>query len=464
MVGSGPNGLSAAIALARTGRSVLVLEAAPVPGGGARSAPLTLPGFIHDVCSAVYPLAAASPFFRSLPLADHGLRWIQPPRPLAHPFDDGTAAGVERGRAETQRRLGADGAAWSRVFGGLADEWDTLLPDLLGAPLRWPSHPFRLARFAWRAALPAARLARRAFRAEPARALLAGLAAHAALPLDTPFTSSFGLVLGAAAHAVGWPIAAGGGQAVTDALLGVFCSLGGEVVTEAPVESVEELPPSRAVLLDLTPRQVLRVAGGRLHGRYRRRLERYRYGPGVFKLDLALDGPVPWRAGECALAGTLHLGGTLDEIAASEAAVARGEHHERPFVLAAQPSRFDPSRAPAGRHTLWAYCHVPNGSRRDMTEAVLGQVERFAPGFRSRILAVHAADTARLEAGNPNYVGGDINGGAQDFDQLFGRPDWRRVPYATPARGLYICSSATPPGGGVHGMCGYHAAKAALRD
>jgi phytoene dehydrogenase-like protein len=466
IVGSGPNGLSAAVALARAGRSVLVLESAPSPGGGARSALLTLSGFVHDVCAAVHPMAATSPFFRSLPLdeGEHGLSWIHPPFPLAHPFDDGTAAVLARSIEETQRRLGTDGAAWGRVFGSLAESWHALAPDLLGPPLRWPDHPWQLARFGLRAAQPADRLARRAFRTEKARALFAGLAAHVAMPLETPFTAAFGLVLGAAAHAVGWPLARGGSQTVVDALLRILCSLGGEVITDFHVDRLQDLPPARSVLLDLTPKQVLAVAGNRLGGRYRRRLERYRYGPGVFKLDLALDGPVPWTAPECAQAGTLHLGGTLAEIALSEAAAWRGVHSERPFVLAVQPSLFDPTRAPAGKHTFWAYCHVPSGSQRDMTEAILGQVERFAPGFRSRILAIRTMDTLRLEAYNPNYVGGDINGGAQDFDQLFGRPAWRRVPYATPSRGLYICSSATPPGGGVHGMCGYWAAQAALRD
>jgi phytoene dehydrogenase-like protein len=463
VVGSGPNGLAAAVALARAGRSVLVLEAAPEPGGGARSASLTLSGITHDVCAAVLPMAAGSPFFRSLPLAENGLAWIHPPLPLAHPLDDGTAAVLARSIDDTARGLGDDGAAWRRLFGRLADRWDLMVDDLLGPPLRVPAHPVELARFGLRGAWPASALARRAFRGEKARALFAGLAAHSILPLEKPLSAAFGLVLGAAGHAVGWPIARGGTQAVVDALVRVLRSLGGEVATGVRVERLDDLPPARSVLLDLTPRQVLAVAGGRLAGGYRRRLERYRYGPGVFKIDVALDGPVPWTAPECAQAGTLHLGGTLAEIAAGEAAVWRGVHPERPFVLAAQPSLFDPTRAPPGRHTFWAYCHVPNGSQTDMTDPILRQVERFAPGFRARILALRAMDTVRMEAYNANYVGGDINGGAQHFDQLFGRPAWRRVPYATPAPGLYICSSATPPGGGVHGMCGYWAAQAVLR-
>jgi phytoene dehydrogenase-like protein len=464
VVGSGPNGLAAALTLARAGRSVLVLEAASTPGGGARSAALTLPGFIHDVCSAVHPLAAGSPFFRELPLRENGLSWIHSPLALAHPFDDGSAATVARSLDETALLLGPDGPAWRRVFGRLTTRWDALAPEILAPPLRVPRHPVELARFGLRAARPAAALARRAFRTEKARALFAGLAAHASLPLEMPFSAAFGLVLGASAHAVGWPIPRGGSQTITSALVRLLGSLGGELVVDAPVTRLEDLPPARVVLLDVTPRQALAICGERLGGRYRRRLERYRYGPGVFKLDLALDRPAPWAAPECARAATVHLGPSLDEIAAGEAATWRGEHAARPFVLVAQPSLFDPTRAPAGRHTLWAYCHVPNGSTVDMKPAILRQLERFAPGLETRILAARATDTAALEAYNPNDVGGDINGGAQDFDQIFGRPAWRRTPYATPVRGLYLCSSATPPGGGVHGMCGHLAAQAALRS
>ena len=463
VVGAGPNGLAAALTMAEAGRSVLVVEAAPTIGGGTRTAELTLPGFRHDVCSAIHPLGLGSPFFRRLPLAEHGLQWIQPPVAAAHPLDDGTAAALFPSLEDTARALGEDGPAWRRLFGGLAARWEALAPEVLGPLLRVPRHPFAMAAFGLRGARPAATLARRVFRTERVRALFAGLAGHAVMPLERPFSASFALVLGALGHAVGWPLPRGGSQAIPDALCALLRARGGEIVTEALVASISELPPARALLFDVTPRQLVAIAGARFPAPYRRRLERYRYGPGVFKLDLALDGPVPWRAAECAGAGTVHLGGTLDEVAASEAAVSRGEHPERPFVLAAQQSLFDPTRAPAGKHTLWAYCHVPNGSTFDMTDRILAQVERFAPGFRDRILRVSARGPAALEAYDPNFIGGDIGGGMHDLDQIFGRPAWRRVPYETPATGIYICSSSTPPGGGVHGMCGMRAAQAALR-
>ena len=464
VVGSGPNGLAAAVTLANAGRSVLVVEAAPTIGGGSRTAELTLPGFHHDVCSAIHPLGLGSPFFRSLPsLAEHGLQWVHPPAALAHPLDDGRALLLRQSLDETAAGLGPDGASWRALFGPLARGWDPMSHDLLRPLLRVPRHPFRMARFGWYAWPSAESLARRRFSTPGVRALFAGLAGHSILPLDRPFTASFGLVLGMTAHALGWPMARGGSQKIVDALAGLLRARGGEVVTDARVENVDELPPSRVVMLDLTPRQVLRVAGHRLPESYRRGLEAYRYGPGVFKLDLALDGPVPWSAPECAQAGTVHLGPTLEEILESENAAWRGVHADRPLVLVAQQSLFDPTRAPAGKHTLWAYCHVPHGSPEDMTETVLRQVERFAPGVRDRILAVNGISAAAYEAYDANYVGGDINGGAQDFDQLFGRPLWRRVPYRTPAHGLFLCSSSTPPGGGVHGMCGFLAARAALR-
>jgi phytoene dehydrogenase-like protein len=465
VVGAGPNGLAAAVTLAGAGASVLVLEAAPTVGGGSRTAELTLPGFRHDVCSAIHPLGVGSPFFRSLgpALAEHGLAWVHPPAALAHPLEDGRALLVRQSLDQTAAGLGPDGGAWRALFEPLARDWPVLSPDLLGPLLRVPSRPFRMLRFGWRAWRSAEGLARSAFRTAGVRALFAGLAAHSILPIERPFTASFGLVLGMTAHALGWPVARGGSQRIADALAALLVARGGEVVTGARVETLDALPPARVVLLDLTPRQVVRLAGHRLPARYRRRLERYRYGPGVFKLDIALEGPVPWTAPECAEAGTVHLGPTLEEIAASESAPWRGVQAERPFVLVAQQSLFDPSRAPAGRHTLWAYCHVPHGSAADMTEPILRQLERFAPGLRARILAVNRIGPAAYEAYDANYVGGDINGGAQDFDQLFGRPAWSRVPYATPARGLFLCSSSTPPGGGVHGMCGYHAAQAALR-
>jgi phytoene dehydrogenase-like protein len=461
VVGAGPNGLAAAIELARAGLSVRVLEAADTIGGGARSAELTLPGFVHDLCSAIHPLGIASPFFRTLPLADHGLQWIEPPAALAHPFEDGTAALLERSSEAAMHTLGEDDQRWQRVFAPLARNAEMLLADVLG-PLRVPSHPIVLARFASRAAPPATMLARLSFRGEKTRGLFAGLAAHAMLPLERPPSAAFGLMLGLLGHAVGWPFPRGGSQALSDALASYLRSLGGEIETGRHVESLEELHDSRLVLLDVAPRGLLGLAGDRLPDRYRRRLERYRYGPGVFKLDWALDGPIPWQAAACGRAATVHLGATLDEIATSEAAPARGEIAERPYVLLAQQSLFDSTRAPAGQHTAWAYCHVPNGSRVDMTNRIESQVERFAPGFRERILARSARGPSDLERENANYVGGDINGGLADLRQLVTRPVPSWTPYSTPLPGVFLCSASTPPGGGVHGMCGYHAARAAL--
>jgi len=462
VVGSGPNGLAAAITMARAGRSVLVLEAREAIGGGCRSAELTLPGFVHDVCSAIHPLGLGSPFFKTLPLGDHGLEWIHPPAPVAHPLDDGTAVVIERSVEETAAGLGPDAAAYRRLMGPLSAEWDALAPELL-APLHLPRHPLAMARFGLMAIRSASGFAQARFRGERARAVFAGIAGHSILPLERTATAAIGLVLGALTHAVGWPLPRGGSRRIADALAAHLRSLGGEIRTGSPVESLDALPPARAVLCDVTPRQLLKLAGDRLRGRYRRGLERYRYGPAAFKLDFALSGPIPWKAAECARAATVHLGGTLDEIAASEAAVGRGEHPDRPFVLLVQPSLFDASRAPAGRHTVWAYCHVPNGSTFDMRARIEAQIERFAPGFGDLVLARSVLTPARLQELNANYVGGDINGGAQDLGQMFTRPVARIVPYSTPVRGLYICSSSTPPGGGVHGMCGYHAARAALR-
>jgi len=461
VVGSGPNGLSAAITLARAGRSVLVLEANDTVGGGARSAELTLPGFTHDVCSAVHPLAAGSPFFRTLPLAEHGLEFIHPPAPLAHPLDDGTAVVLERSVEETCENLGRDAASYCKLIRPLVKDWGLLEAELLSPP-RLPRHPLALARFGLRGLRSASGLAESRFEGTRARALFAGLAAHSTLPLERVPSAAFALVLGVTAHAVGWPVPRGGAQRIADALAAYLRSLGGEVVTGVRVESVDDLPPARVVLCDITPRQLVRLAGRRLPEGYKRKLGRYRYGPAAFKVDWALDGPVPWAAKECARAATVHLGGTFEEIAASERAPWEGKCAERPFVLLAQPSLFDPTRAPAGKHTAWAYCHVPNGSGFDMTELIEGKVERFAPGFRARVLARHVTTPAALELKNANLVGGDINGGAQDIRQLFTRPTWRL--YSTPAEGLYICSSSTPPGGGVHGLCGYFAAQKALRD
>ena len=463
VVGAGPNGLAAAIELARAGRSVLVLERAGVVGGGTRTAELTLPGFRHDVCSAIHPLAAGSPFLRSLALHRFGLELLEPPVQAAHPLDDGSAVAVHRSVDQTAAGLGIDAAAYASLIGPLAREWDALAEIVLGPP-RLPRHPALAARFGLNGLQPADVLARRVFGGERARALLAGMAAHSIQPLSAPGTAAFGLVLLALAHATGWPVARGGSAAIASALRACLEALGGELETGREVRSLRDLPPARAVLFDLTPRQLLSICGpGDLPSSYRRALARFRYGPGAFKLDYALSGPVPWQAAECRAAGTVHLGGTLAEISASEAAVAAGRHPERPYVLVAQPAVIDPSRAPGGGHTLWAYCHVPNGSSADMTAAIEAQIERFAPGFADLVLARAARGPAQLEADNPNYVGGDINAGAATLRQTLARPVVRLNPYATPNRALFVCSASTPPGGGVHGMCGYHAARAALR-
>jgi phytoene dehydrogenase-like protein len=439
-----------------------VLEAAETAGGGMRSAELTLPGFVHDVCSAIHPWPLASPFLSTLPLAEHGVELVHPPAPLAHPFDDGSAAVLERSVDQTAASLGADARAYRGLMGPFVRAVHDLLEGALTPPFP-PRHPLLLARLGLVGVRSAVGLARSRFDEPKAGGLFAGLAAHSMLSLRAPVSASFGIMLGVVGHAYGWPLVRGGSQKLADGLASYLRSLGGEIETGRLVESVDELPAARAVLLDLTPRGLARVAGSRLPGRYLRRLERYRYGPGVFKLDWALDGPVPWRSLECARAATIHLGGTLDEVAASEEAVARGAEPERPFVLLAQQSLFDPSRAPEGKHTLWGYCHVPNCSDADMTERIEQQIERFAPGFRELVLARSVMTPADVERYNPNYVGGDINGGLQDLRQLFARPAPRLVPYSTPAPGIYVCSSSTPPGGGVHGMCGYLAAQASLR-
>ena len=461
VIGAGPNGLAAAITLAQAGKSVVVFEANPTLGGGVRSAELTLPGYTHDLCSSVYPLAIGSPFFRTLPLHNHGLEWVEPPVPLAHPLDDGGAVLLHRSVNETMQGLSQDADAYRKVFGWLADCWDGLDADIL-APPHAPRHPLQLVRFGYSAIQPARRLATERFSGLRARALFAGIAAHSMLPLDRFGSAAFGLVLGAAAHAFGWPLVRGGAQRLADALSAYFMSLGGEIVLGRSVGSLEELPQSRAVLCDLTPRQVATIADARLAAGYRQRLSRFRYGMGAYKIDWALSAPVPWRAPECSLAATIHLGGSLEEIAASEAAAWNGEHARRPFVLIVQPSLFDDSRAPIGKHTLWGYCHVPNGSASDMTENIETQIERFAPGFRDCVLARTIAPPAELERRNANLVGGDINGGAPDIRQLFLRPN--RKLYSTSEKGLYLCSASTPPGGGVHGMCGHFAARRALRE
>jgi phytoene dehydrogenase-like protein len=460
VVGSGPNGLAAAITLARAGRSVLVVEAADTVGGGTRSAELTLPGFVHDVCSAIHPLAKASPCFAELPLEQYGVDFVEPPAPLAHPLDDGTAVLLERSVEVTAGGLGQDAEAYQKLMAPLVEGADRLQPFLLGyRPI--PRRPILTARFGLLALRSAVGLAKR-FKGQRARALFAGLAAHSIQDLHRSPTASFGLVLALFGHRHGWPLVRGGSQQLADALAAHLRSLGGELQLGTQVDSVDELPDSDVKVLDVTPRQLVWIAGHCLPGRYIRALRRYRYGPGVFKVDWALDGPVPWAAPECARAATVHIGGTLEEIAASEAAIWRGEEAERPFVLVAQQSLFDQTRAPEGKHTLWAYCHVPNGSDADMTERIEAQIERFAPGFRELILERSIRRPADIERENENYVGGDINGGVQDLRQLYTRPAIRLNPYSTPVRGLYLCSSSTPPGGGVHGMCGYWAARSAL--
>jgi phytoene dehydrogenase-like protein len=468
VIGAGPNGLAAAVTLARAGRSVVVLEASDTPGGGARSKELTLPGFVHDVCSAIHPLGVASPFFRTLPLAEHGLEWVHPDAPVAHPLPDGTAVMLERSLEATAVSLGEDGAAWRRLVGPLVNRWDGLAEAMLGPMVRVPRHPLTLARFGVRAVWPAATLARRLFSGERARAVFTGLAAHAILDLRAPLTGVFGVMFAASAHAAGWPAVRGGSQCLIDALVSYLRSLGGEVVTGHRVTSLAELPPSRAVLFDLTPRQALDIAGDQIPPGYRRRLARFRYGPGSFKLDYALDGPVPWKAEECTRAASVHVCGSWDEVVAAEADVYRGRHPERPYLLCTQPSLFDDRRAPSGRHTFWAYCHVPSGSAVDVTGAVEAQLERFAPGFRDRVLARHVMTPADIEAYDANYVGGDIAGGSHGGLQLIGRPVFSPNPYRVPLEGrsapaAFLCSSSTPPGAGVHGMCGWWAALAALR-
>jgi phytoene dehydrogenase-like protein len=464
VVGSGPNGLAAAITLAQAGLAVVVFEAKDTIGGGSRSMELTLPGFVNDVCSAIHPLALDSPFFRSLPLEQYGLEMIHPLAPLAHPLDDGTAVMLERSIEMTAAGLGSDAKAYRKLMTPLVDDWSKIEGIVL-APLGPQSflHPFALANFGFKAIRSAKGLYESLFKEERARAIFAGISAHSLLPLEQPPSAGAGLLLGILGHAIGWPMPRGGSQKIADALEGYFLSLGGEIHTGVEVKSLETLPPARVILCDVTPRQLLRIAGDRLPDRYQRQLLRYRYNPGIFKIDLALDGPIPWKAQECLRAGTVHVGGTLPEIAAAEHAAGHGEHPEKPFVLLAQQSLFDPTRAPAGKHTVWAYCHVPNGSTFDMTERIEAQIERFAPGFRDRILARRTMTPLELERYNANYIGGDINGGVQDLWQFFTRPAIRPVPYSTPAKNLFICSSSTPPGGGVHGMCGYYASQAALR-
>lgn len=463
VIGSGPNGLAAAIRIAQTGRSVAIYEAKSTIGGGMRSAELTLPGFIHDVCSAIHPLGLGSPFFLSLPLKKYGLDWIHPPAALAHPFDDGTTAILWKSIEATANTLKSDGKAYKKLIIPFVNNWHKLKKTLLG-PLCIPEHPWLTARFGMQAFRSAKGLAESSFQTPLARAFFAGLAAHSIMPIENKLTAAIGLILGILGHVVGWPIPRGGSQNIANALAGYFLALGGKIYTDTPIETLDALPSSPIILCDVTPKQLIKIAGSRLPVAYRKKLERYRYGPGIFKVDWALSSPIPWKSKDCQQAGTIHIGGTLEEIQLSEDLVWAGKTPEKPFTLLAQQSLFDSTRAPDGKHTGWSYCHVPNGCKFDMTDKIEAQIERFAPGFRDCILAKSTKGPLEMEAYNANYIGGDINGGIQDIYQLFSRPVLFPTPYSTPVKGLYLCSSSTPPGGGVHGMCGYHAACTALND
>ncbi len=461
VIGAGPNGLAAAIVLAQAGLQVEVYEAEAQPGGGARTLPLTLPGFLHDFGSAVHPMALGSPFFSSLPLEKYGLEWIQPSAPLAHPLDDGTAVILERDLTDAERAFGEDGKQWRRLFGSFAEHWTELAPQLLAPVSLLPRHPFLMARLGLLGISSANSAAQIWFRNPRTRALFAGLAAHSLLSLEEPLTAAFGIMFAVTAHAVGWPIPRGGAQSITNALCAYLAELGGKVIASSRVENLNSLGKFDLALCDLTPKQLLRIAGDRLTASYKHKLERYRYGPGVFKVDYALSSPIPWTAAECARSATVHLGGTLEEIVHSEDAMTHGHHAERPFVLLSQPTLFDPSRAPEGKHIAWAYCHVPNGSEFDMLPRLEAQIERFAPGFRDCVLERRVFSPAALQAMDANLVGGDIGGGLTNLRQFLFRPTMRQ--YATSARDIYLCSSSTPPGAGVHGMCGYNAAMRALK-
>ncbi|MGH9270278.1 MAG: phytoene desaturase family protein [Ilumatobacteraceae bacterium] len=462
VVGSGPNGLVAAITLARTGRRVVVFEGANTPGGGCRTAELTGPGFRHDVCSSVLPLGIGSPALRDLPLERHGVRWVHPDTAMAHPVGRGAAL-LHHSLEGTVAGLGRDGRAWRRMVAPFLAGRRGLIDDLL-SPLSVPRHPISLARFGMFGVWGATTVARATLGTDEGAAMLAGLAAHSVLPIDRPITTGFALTLGALAHVVGWPFAAGGAQSITDALVAILAEHGGEVVCGQRIERLSDLPPAPITMADVSPGQLIAIAGDQLPARYVRRLRRFRHGPGAFKVDYALAGPVPWTDDAVARAGTVHLGGTLAEVAAAEAAVGRGQHPEAPFVLAAQASPFDPTRAPAGQHTLWAYTHVPAGSTVDMTARIEAQIERFAPGFGDLVIDRHVMGPAEIEARNPNDIGGDITGGMNDWRQFVSRPVLALRPWRTPIKGLYLCSASTPPGGGVHGMCGLHAASCALKD
>lgn len=463
VVGSGPNGYAAAIMLQQKGLSVLILEAEKEVGGGVRSAELTLPGFIHDICSTIHPLTVGSPFLSTLPLNQFGLKWIYPPNAVAHPLDDGRTIMLKRDVTDTASQLGIDAYAYKTLMQPVVDHWDQIASDFLG-PLSWPKHPLQFIKFGLRAVQSAQGLADRLFREEPAKALIAGIAAHVMLPLDKMVSSGIAMVLGALGHVVGWPFPQGGAQAITDALDAYFKSLGGVVETEQRVKSTKDVPPCKVVLFDITPRQLLNIEGLVFSAFYRKQLQRYRYGQGIFKIDWALNNPIPFRNPECLKSATIHIGATMEEIALSERLAWENQHAEKPYVLLVHQTPFDPTRAPNEQHTAWAYCHVPSYSQKDMTEAIEHQIERFAPGFKDTILARHTMNATEVEQYNANYIGGDINGGAQTLTQVFTRPVFRLHPYRTSLKNVYICSSSTPPGGGVHGMCGYHAARLALKD
>jgi len=463
VVGSGPNGLAAAITIARENLAVLLLESEETIGGGIRTKELTLPDFHHDVCAAIHPLALASPFFRSLELTQFGVEWIHPPVPLAHPLDNDMTVLMERSLDNTARGLGRDRESYHRLLDPFVERWEKLVGDLL-KPLGLPEHPFSALRFSLKGFMSARSLADQWFKDARARALFAGNSCHSILPLEAMSSGAFGIMLTMVGHAVGWPVAKGGSQTLAEALASCFLLLGGKITVNAPVSSIKDLPSARVVLFDVSPRNLDRIVGDRFPGSYRKHLQGHRHGPGAFKVDWALDGPIPWKDKECLQAGTLHCGGTFEEIAASERQVWQGIAPERPFVLLSPPSLFAPTRAPGGMHTAWAYCHVPNGCDVDMTNAIEEQVERFAPGFRNLIKAKHIMSPARMEEYNPNYVGGDIVGGIQSFRELFIRPLGRWQAYSTPVKGFYMCSASMPPGGGVHGMCGHLAAKKALRE
>src|SRR5450432_1129320 len=463
VVGSGPNGLSAAITLQKSGLKILLIEGASAIGGNMRSAELTLPGFTHDIGSAIHPMAAGSPFFSNLPLHDFGLEYIYPIHAVAHPFDDGTATLLESSIGNTASALGIDEKIYTKIFTRLVKEWPLIASDVLG-PLRIPHHPLAMVNFGTKALLPAETLARKYFRGEKAKGLFGGMAAHGMLPFSKMVSAAAGLTLMIQGHRKGWPMIKGGSQQLANALAAYFTSLGGQIQTGFKVEKLKDLPSARAVVLDTSPKQALRIAGYKFSTYYRNQLRKYRYGMGVYKIDWALDAPIPFSAESCRQAGTIHLGNLFAEIESNEQLTADGKHPEKPFVLLAQQSLFDPTRAPAGKHTAWAYCHVPHGSMMDMRTVIEKQVERFAPGFRERILAVHTMNAKEMEAYNPNNVGGSINGGVQDIRQLFTRPALMFSAYRTSTKGIYLCSASTPPGGGVHGMCGYQAAKMVLKD